>query len=225
LSDATKAALVPTAPVEPSPALPVHLDSLAEKARDYAKAASSENTRRAYAADWHHFVAWARRQNLPALPPDPQVIGLYIAAEASGAADPVGRPSSVATIERRLSALAWNFAQRGQPFDRQDRHVATVLAGVRRTHAKPPVQKEAVLPENLIAMIATLNLGDLRGLRDRAILLVGFAGGLRRSEVVGLDHGRDETQDGRGWVEILDQGMMVTLRGKTGWREVEIGRG
>ena len=60
-----------------------------------------------------------------------------------------GRPNSVATIERRLSSLSWNYAQRGQPLDRKDRHIATVLAGIRNSHAKPPVQKEAILPEDL----------------------------------------------------------------------------
>lgn len=50
-------------------------------------------------------------------------------------------------------------------------------------------------------------------------------GGLRRSEIVGLDVRRDQTQDASDWIEVLDQGMVVTLRGKTGWREVEIGRG
>jgi integrase len=109
--------------------------------------------------------------------------------------------------------------------DRKDRHIATVLAGVRRTHARPPIQKEAVLPEDLLAMLATLGRGSLRDLRDRAILLLGFAGGLRRSEIVALDCDRDQTQDGAGWVEILEKGMVLTLRGKTGWREVEIGRG
>jgi integrase len=204
--------------------LPARLEALAEKARDYAKASSAANTRRAYAADWRHFTAWARRQNLDTAP-DPRVIGLYIAAQASGAATGDRKASSVGTIERRLSALAWNFAQRGQPMDRKDRHIATVLAGVRPAHGRPPKQKEAVLPEDLRAMIATLDLGNLRGLRDRAILLVGFAGGLRRSEIVGLDCGAGQTQDGAGWVEILDKGMVATLRGKTGWREVEIGRG
>ena len=205
--------------------VPAHLETLAERARDYAKASSSDNTRRAYAADWRHYAAWCRRQNLPALPGDAQVIGLYIAACASGAAGGGGKPSSVRTIERRLSALAWNFVQRGETFDRADRHVATVLAGIRRTHGRPPEQKEAVLPEDLKAMIATLDLGDLRGLRDRAILLIGFAGGLRRSEIVGLDCGAEQTQDGGGWIEILEKGILATLRGKTGWREVEIGRG
>jgi integrase len=86
-------------------------------------------------------------------------------------------------------------------------------------------QKEALLPEDLIAMLETLDRGTLRGLRDRAMLLIGFAGGLRRSEITGLDLGRDQTEDGRGWIEILDKGLLITLRGKTGWREVEIGRG
>ena len=118
----------------------------------------------------------------------------------------------------------WNFAQRGQPMDRKDRHVATVLAGIRRTQGRPPEQKEAILPEDLLAMIATLDLGELRGLRDRAILLIGFAGGLRRSEIVGLDCRPEDGLSG-GWIEFFDDGLLLTLRGKTGWREVEIGRG
>ena len=59
-----------------------------------------------------------------------------------------------------------------------------------------------MLPENVIAMLETLDRGTLRGQRDRAMLLIGFAGGLRRSELVGLDVGRDQTDEGRGWVEI-----------------------
>jgi integrase len=213
----------PPLPVVSNPRLPAHLDALADRARDYVSAASSANTRRAYASDWRHFASWCRRQGFELLPPDPQTVGLYITALASGTA--TGEKKTVSTIERRLSSLTWNYAQRGQPLDRKDRHIATVMAGIRNKHASPPRQKEAVLPEDLIAMLETLDRGALRGLRDRAMLLLGFAGGLRRSEIVGLDVGRDQTEDGRGWVEILDKGMLVTLRGKTGWREVEIGRG
>jgi len=215
----------------PSPApqatarLPAHLERLADRARGYVEAASSANTRKAYASDWKHFTGWCRRQGLAHLPPDPHTVGLYITALASGTATADRKPNSVTTIERRLSALTWNYAQRGLALDRKDRHIATVLAGIRNTHAAPPRQKEAVLPENLIAMLETLDRGTLRGLRDRAMLLIGFAGGLRRSEIVGLDVARDQTEDGRGWVEIFDKGMVVWLRGKTGWREVEIGRG
>lgn len=218
---------------EASAGVPAHLQQLAERARGYVEAASSVNTRKAYAADWKHFSAWCRRQNLSPLPPDPHAVGLYITACASGSAVGSARgtaargakPNTVSTIERRLSAIGWNCAQRGQPLDRKDRAIATVLAGIRNTHAAPPRQKEAILPEDLIAMLETLDRGSLRGIRDRAMLLLGFAGGLRRSEITGLDLGRDQTEDGRGWIEILDKGLLVTLRGKTGWREVEVGRG
>ncbi|HTN60502.1 MAG TPA: tyrosine-type recombinase/integrase [Devosia sp.] len=205
--------------------VPAHLGELADRAREYVEAASSPNTRRAYDSDWKHFGSWCRRQGLDQLPPDPQIVGLYITACASGAATSNRKPAAVSSIERRLSALSWHYRQLGERLDRGDRHIATVLEGIRNTHGRPPVQKEAVLPEDLIAMLETLDRGSLRGLRDRAILLMGFAGGLRRSEVMGLDVADDQTEDGRGWIEILERGVVLTLRGKNGWREVEIGRG
>jgi integrase len=213
-------------PAATDPRLPAHLEALANRARDYVDAASSANTRRAYGSDWRHFSSWCRRQGLATMPASPQTIGLYITACASGTVSGDKKPNSVSTVERRLSSLSWSYAQRGLTLDRKDRHIATVLAGIRNTHAKPPLQKEAILPEDLIAMLETLDRGSLRGLRDRAMLLLGFAGGLRRSEIVGLDVLRDQTEDGCGWVEFFpDKGVLVTLRGKTGWREVEIGRG
>jgi integrase len=228
--------VIETGASPPTPRASARLEALVATATAYANAASSENTRDAYAKDWRHFTAWCRREGFEPLPPSSQVIGLYIGACASGTAlgsvigtapDPKRGipPLSVATIERRLSGLAWNFTQRGVPMDRSDRHIATVLAGIRRKHGTPPRQKEAVLGDDIKAMLDTLG-HDLRGLRDRAILLLGFAGGLRRSEIVGLDVVRDDNSDGHGWIEIFpDQGVLVTLRGKTGWRQVEVGRG
>jgi integrase len=215
---------------KPAPiALPDHvagsgaLDRLVDTARGYARDAAAENTRRAYARDWAHFTRWCRKRGAEPLPPDPQLVGLYI---ADCAAPPEGgAPAfSVSTIERRLSGLAWALRQRGHRLDRGDRHIATVLAGIRRRHARPPVQKEAVAAGDIRAMLATLP-HDLRGLRDRAILLLGYAGGLRRSEIVSLDLGQDDTPDSGGWIDRLDDGLLISLRGKTGWREVAIGRG
>lgn len=218
----------PEPPQAEAVALPAHvagsgtLDRLVETARDYARQAVSENTLKAYAQDWAHYARWCRMRGTDPLPPSPELIGLYIADLAT----PNGKAPalSVASIERRLSGLCWGYTQRGTQLDRKDRHIATVLAGIRRKHARPPVQKEAILPEDLRDMLATLP-HDLRGLRDRAMLLTGFAGGLRRSEIVCLDHGKDDTPDSGGWVQLLEDGALITLRGKTGWREVEIGRG
>jgi integrase len=240
----------PLAARAPSP----HLAALSEKARDYARNARSQNTRRAYESDWRQFAAWLRRSGLDPLPPDPQTVGLYLAACMHGVR---GRePVSVATLERRLAGICWHYRQRGAPLDTSDRHISTVLAGIRRAHARPPAQKEAIFADELLAMLATLEM-DLRGIRDRAILAIGFAGGLRRSEIVGLDCGPDQSEDGTGWIEIFpsgadvssarkdsadvssarkdfadissasnnDGGLLLTINGKTGWREVEIGRG
>ncbi|PWB89021.1 integrase [Methylocystis sp. MitZ-2018] len=240
----------PLAARAPSP----HLAGLSEKARDYARNARSDNTRRAYDADWRQFAAWLRRQGLDPLPPDPQTVGLYLAACVEGS--PGRGPLSVASLERRLAGICWRYRQLGAPLDTSDRHISTVLAGIRRTHGRPPLQKEAIFADELLAMLSVLDM-DLRGIRDRAILAIGFAGGLRRSEIVGLDCGPDQSDDGTGWIEIFppgadvssarkdfadlssasrdsadvssasnnDGGLLLTINGKTGWREVEIGRG
>ncbi|MGY6633145.1 MAG: tyrosine-type recombinase/integrase [Alkalilacustris sp.] len=208
-------------------ALPAHvigsgsLDRLVQTARGYARAAASEATLRAYATDWAEFGRWCRRKGIDPLIPAPEVVGLYLSDLASGTA---GRARSVATLERRLAGLVWSYRQRGLTLDRQDRHIASILAGIRRTHGRPPKRKAAVLADDILAMVATLP-HDLRGLRDRAMLLLGYAGGLRRSEITGLDAARETSPDGAGWVEILAPGALLTLRGKTGWREVEVGRG
>jgi len=219
------------------------LDALADKAKDYARNARSQNTQRAYESDWRQFSSWLRRQGFDPLPPDPQTVGLYLAASADGSGRGAA-PSSVATLERRLSGIAWHYRQLGKPLDTQDRHIATVLAGIRRAHGRPPMQKEAIFADDLLAMLGVLE-NDLRGLRDRAILAIGFAGGLRRSEIVGLDCGPNQSDDGAGWIEIFGRantagvpgndaetsgptsegGLLLTINGKTGWREVEIGRG
>ncbi|MFG5382788.1 tyrosine-type recombinase/integrase [Yoonia sp. R2-816] len=198
------------------------LEQLARTARDFAAQATAENTNKAYKADWAHFASWCRRRGATPFAPDPQLIGLYI---TECAAPQNGTPAlSYSTIERRLSGLAWNYQQRGQVLDRKDRHIATVLAGVKRAHAKPPVQKEPIAPDELLKMVGTLSF-SLRDLRDRAILLFGYAGGFRRSEIVALDVNRDDTIDGKGWVEVEKDGAIVIQQTKTGWKEAEIGRG
>ena len=203
------------------PALPMALQNLAEAARGYANNRDSANTARAYASDRRQFERWCRRQGFDPDDPDPQNVGLYLAAGAAGKGIP---QAAVSTLERRLAALTAKYRSAGTPLDRGDRHIVDVMAGIRRGHAKPPRQKEALFAEDLLAMLALLRT-DLRGLRDRAILLIGFAGGLRRSEIVGLDVAAGQTEDATGWIDILPDGLLLTIRGKTGWRAVEIAPG
>ncbi|PRD44937.1 integrase [Phyllobacterium phragmitis] len=185
------------------------------------EATHATNTRAAYIRDWRHYAAWCRRRGLEPLPPNPEQIGLYLVAQATPGKDDDAQALSAATIERRLSGLAWNFAQRGFSFDRSDSHLVNAIADIRR-HARPPAAKESVGTEELHAMLGTLG-HDLRGLRDRAILLVGFAGGLRRSEITGLDIRQGDSDDGTGWIDIQDKTVLVTIDGTTGG-VIEIGR-
>src|ERR1700733_13421867 len=65
------------------PGVPAHLEGRAETARNYARGAKAPATQRAYESDWRHYETWCRRKDLDPLPPDPQVVGLYLAACAS----------------------------------------------------------------------------------------------------------------------------------------------
>ena len=95
--------------------LPAKLEPLVETARAYARAATSRNTNRAYAADWRNYLRWRARQGLDLRPlADPECVGLYLAALASCAKGAGAKARTVATIERRLSAPAstvatWRF--------------------------------------------------------------------------------------------------------------------
>ncbi len=185
---------------------------------------ASSHTRRAYASDWKHFAAWCRRETVPPLPADPQIVARYIRACASGEGRKEGRANSVSTIERRLSSLTWNYARRGFTLSRQDQAITAALADARRSAGPPAPRKETLTPGDLASMLETLDRGSLKGLRDRAILLLGFAGRLTRAEITGLDAGPGESDDGRGWVALDARGVTVNVSGKAGWRQAEIAR-
>lgn len=181
------------------------------------------NTHAAYLRDWRHYAGWCRRQGLEPLPPDAPRIARYLTAQAAPDGDNSTASLSVSTIERRLAGLAWNFAQRGFDFDRHDNHIAEAITAIRHNR-RPPATKEPVGTQELLAMLGTLG-HDLRGLRDRAILLIGFAGGLRRSEITGLDLRPGDSDDGTGWIEFQAKSALVRLDGRSGLQTVEIGRG
>ena len=96
--------------------LPGKLEPLVETARAYARAGTSKNISRAYAADWRDYLRWRAGQGLDIRPlADPECVRVYLAALASGAKGACGRSRTVATIEQRFSALVLNFAPQGPP--------------------------------------------------------------------------------------------------------------
>lgn len=164
----------------PSPAArALALVELDARARDYADASHASNTLRAYAADLRAFAAWCAVLQLAPLPAAPRAVASYLAALA----DAGRRPS---TIGRALTAINVAHVRAGFPGPREAPEVRDAWRGIRRTLSVAPRQKTAILVEDLRAL-ATAQPRTLRGIRDRAILVLGWAMGARRSEVVALD--------------------------------------
>jgi integrase len=147
----------------------------------YAGSALSEATKRAYARDWCHFAGWCREQSVDptALPIHPVLVAAYLASLAGT----LGRSA----LNGRLAAIAHEHRRRGLAWNAGHPAIRETLQGVGRRHGKP-VRPAAALTSVEIKRLLETCRDDLAGLRDRALFLVGFAGALRRSELVAIDH-------------------------------------
>jgi integrase len=129
---------------------------------------------------------WCRTLGVEALPAAPDVLAAYLSELAQPGDDRVS--AAVATIERGLSAIAQAHRVAGFPSPRSDALVAETLRGVRRLlGVAPKGRKAGALTADIKAAVAAIDLETMVGMRDRALLLVGFAGAMRRSELVALD--------------------------------------
>lgn len=156
------------------------VEDLVVAARSFASASRSNSTKRAYASDWRDFERWASVRNFDPLPADPAVVALYITDLASRL-----KPS---TITRRLASISVVHQQAGYPSPTRDEEVRSISTGIRRTLGTAQREAAPLSLGDLRAMLAHLP-DTVRGARDRALLVVGFAGAFRRSELVALDVG------------------------------------
>jgi site-specific recombinase XerD len=138
------------------------------------------STRRLYAADWKLFGRWCASMQLPALPATSSTVAMFLGAQAQDGFAP-------ATLERRLAAIRLMHleAKFSSPHDAIE--VAEVMRGIRRRWKRPPARKAAAVDNVVRRLLDAVEPQTLRGLRDRALVLLGFAGAFRRSELVALD--------------------------------------
>jgi site-specific recombinase XerD len=161
----------------PTPVSPVALP-LPEQVREYIRASKAESTLRGYTADWRDFCVWADAKGLASLLASPEAVAAYI-AECAGRL-------KVGSIQRRLNAIAEAHKAAGAESPTHSPMVRNVMKGIRRTLGTAPEPKAPALTDNIRAMVDAADTGMI-GLRDRALILLGFAGAFRRSELVGLD--------------------------------------
>jgi integrase len=170
-----------------------------QRAGDYLAASVAANTVRGYRSDWRHFTAWCEAHGLAALPAAPDTVALYLAALAD-----THKP---ATLTRRTSAIAANHAAAGHASPTASPVVRKTLAGIRRAKGTAPRRARAFSVDDVRRIVAEHLPAGALGARDRALVLVGFTGALRRSELVGLDVEH---------LEFVGEGVKVTVpRSKT----------
>ncbi len=153
-----------------------------EQARSYAEASRAASTLLAYAADWKSFTAWCRERQLAYLPADPRIVAVFLSAEAArGCAPP--------TVNRRLAAIGYAHRRAGLPPPQKTEGAAAiieVLAGIRRSRTAAPGKKSAADADVTWTLLHFIRGDRLRDHRDRALIALGMAAALRRSELVAL---------------------------------------
>ncbi|ASF07547.1 putative site-specific recombinase [Nocardia brasiliensis NBRC 14402] len=158
--------------------------------RRYLEASQSANTLRAYRTDWIAWSAWCVAESRQAMPADPLDVAVYLAAAADARRDTGGWAFSAATLERKSAAIAAVHAANGLPSPTRSDVVRLTLRGIRRTRRTQPTRKRPVLLHTLDQLLAGLPEpgwpNEPARRRDALMLLVGFAGALRRSELAGL---------------------------------------
>ena len=173
-------------------------------AQAYARQAKADNTRRAYRAGVRAWCTWCDQHALPCLPARSEDVVAFLAAER-------GRGLSVNTIDLRRAAIRYLHFIAGCAVPTAEAHVAETVAGIHREAAgrgDMPAKKLAATADILREILLHIP-GDLPGLRDRALLLIGFAGALRRSELAAIrvEH-----------LESRERGLRLTLPRSKGER-------
>jgi integrase len=155
---------------------------------EYARKATSPATLRAYRSDWQDYKSWCAECGFEPTPSSPETVGAYLASLA--------QTKAPTTIRRRLAAIAKIHKFNNWPWNSSDLHIQDRLKGVLREHGRP-VKKAAAITEPILRKLLETCDFSARGARDRALILIGFTGALRRSELVALTV-KDVTVDAKG---------------------------
>ena len=175
--------------------LPATVETELQAARAFALASKARSSRRAYSSDWRQFEAWCSARGLDSLPSRQDTVSRYLA-------DMANQGYSPNTIGRRSAAIGYRHRLENLEPPTNSEMVKAVISGIRREVGHSPTRKAPVTADVIRKLLAQLPLTTI-GFRDRALLLLGFAGAFRRSELVALT-----IED----LERTEHGLIVHLR-------------
>lgn len=176
------------------PVLADEMRRITDEAHRFIRHAKAPATLRAYRSDWVHFTTWCHERELDPLPAEPQTVALYL-TDLAGV-------KATATLQRRITSISQAHQAAGLEPPTRSMIVRETWRGIRRTFGTASEGKAPARTAEIRSMVATLD-DRLIGVRDRALLLIGYAGALRRSELVALDVA-DVTES--------TDGLVVTVR-------------
>lgn len=156
------------------------LEDVASRAVEYAESGKSASTKQAYESDFLHFDEWCRTHGLDSLPASPGTVGMYITAMAD-------EGYATSTIGRRLVSISQAHKLSDIESPTTSEKVREIWKGIRREIGTAQQGKRPLLTVEVRQIIQQLDFNRTIDIRDRALLLLGFAGAFRRSELVALD--------------------------------------
>ena len=174
------------------------LKILEEETLNNLKNSKAENTLRAYAADFRHFRDFCTSNNVKYLPSDIRILSLYLTKLA--------KTSKYSTLKRRIASISVIHKMKGHYLDTKHPIIVENLLGIKRTNGSNQRSKKPILINDLKLLINAIhqsNEKDLRKIRDKALILIGFSGGFRRSELVNLEY-----ED----IEFVQEGVKIFIK-------------
>ena len=178
--------------------LTTELKSLHEDTLNNLKNSKSNNTLRAYKSDFKDFGAFCNSHGLKSLPTEPKVVAIYLTH--------LSKSSKVSTLRRRLVSISMVHKIKGHYLDTKHPVIIENLLGIKRVKGSIQRGKKPLLINDLKAIIKVINeqnINKITKLRDISIVLIGFGGGFRRSEIISIDY-----ED----LEFVSEGLKITLR-------------
>lgn len=170
--------------------------TISDETRHFVAESTAASTRKAYRSDLTIFVSWCDSRSLEAMPASPVTIADFLAHQANDGVSP-------STLNRRIAAIRYAHEAAGMTSPTGDKLVSATLKGIKRNVGAKVEKKSAATVDKIYQMIAQCNTKTIQGKRDKAILLLGFAGAFRRSELVAL-----QVSD----IEFVQDGARITIR-------------
>ena len=174
------------------------LKSLHEETLNNLKSSKANNTLRAYKSDFKDFGAFCSRHGFDALPTEPKIVSLYLTH--------LSKTSKISTLRRRLVSISMIHKLKGHYLDTKHPIIIENLMGIKRVKGSIQKGKKPILINHLKSIINVIDqqeIDEIKKTRDKTIILVGFGGGFRRTELISIDH-----ED----LEFVTEGVKITIK-------------